>query len=196
MSPPAAQHPDINLKIRGWVETGGTLGFVTYGGATDPKAPRLDTIFSPDRIPTFVQNYQVNGWDWAKNMANGPIPNSPVTLIGFGTTIGEPIELAKSGYDIGEGFGARVLYADSDSITLKYTGEDNVIYGYTIHIVGVCVEPSLLALYQTDDAAGRSELPALDANQPLGRAREATILVAIRDTGSFMDPRSEKDWWP
>jgi hypothetical protein len=38
-------------------------------------------------------------------------------------------------------------------------------------------------------------LPALRGSQALGRARDASIGVAIRDTGSFMDPRSRKDWW-
>jgi hypothetical protein len=56
-----------------------------------------------------------------------------------------------------ERLASRVLYADDSSVTLKYTGEDDVVYGYTIHVVGVCVEPSLLALDQSDDAAGRAE---------------------------------------
>jgi hypothetical protein len=29
----------------------------------------------------------------------------------------------------------------------------------------------------------------------LGRATGAEVGVAIRDKGSFMDPRSLKDWW-
>jgi len=108
---------------------------------------------------------------------------------------GEVIETPRSGYSIGDGYAALVLYADDDTITLKYTREDNVVYGYTIHLSGVCVEPSLLALYQACDAAGRGELPALAGDQPLGRARGAEVYAAVRDTGAWMDPRSRKDWW-
>jgi hypothetical protein len=30
---------------------------------------------------------------------------------------------------------------------------------------------------------------------PLGTSRSDTVLLAMRDKGSFMDPRSRKDWW-
>jgi hypothetical protein len=89
-----------------------------------------------------------------------------------------------------------VLYATYDTLTLKYTREDNVVRGYTVHLAGVCPEPRLLALYQSSNASGRGSLPALRGNQPLGRARGGSVLVAIRDTGAWMDPRSDKDWWP
>ena len=70
-----------------------------------------------------------------------------------------------------------------------------MVRGYTVHLVGVCTEPSLLALYRQLDRDGRGSLPALRGDQPLGRARGAEIQVSIRDTGSFMDPRVRKDWW-
>jgi hypothetical protein len=192
---PAPEHADLNIKLRGWTETGGTLGLVAIDGPTDALAPRLNTLFSDDRVPTFVKNHRVNNWDWSTNSAAGPITESEVSLSAFGSSAGEVLELPQSGYDIGQGLGARVLYADDDSITFKYTSEDNVVYGYAIHVIGVCVEPSLRALYDEKDAAGRAELPALAGNQAFGRSRGAEVLVSIRDTGAFMDPRSEKDWW-
>jgi hypothetical protein len=103
--------------------------------------------------------------------------------------------LPVAGYDIGGGYGALVLYAEPRRLTLKYTGEDNVVAGYTIHLENVCVDENLLALYEQMNAAGRTELPALFPGQPLGRAPGTEIDVAIRDTGSFLDPRSRKDWW-
>lgn len=90
---------------------------------------------------------------------------------------------------------ALVLYAAENRITLKYTREDNVVRGYTLHVENVCVAPSLLALYQQWNAAGRAQLPALKEGQSFGRARGTEIGVVIRDNGSFMDPRSRKDWW-
>ena len=81
------------------------------------------------------------------------------------------------------------------NITLKYTGEDNVVQGYTIHIENICVEPDLLALYRNWNEAGREQLPALPGGQALGRALAGEISVSVRDNGTFLDPRSRKDWW-
>jgi hypothetical protein len=53
----------------------------------------------------------------------------------------------------------------------------------------------LLALYRAKDAAGRKELPALRNNERFANASGSAIKVAIRDTGSFMDPRVRKNWW-
>ena len=114
----------------------------------------------------------------------------------MGVTPGETIHVPSSGYAIGRGYEVLVLYATEERITLKYTPHDNVVNGYTIHVENVCVEPSLLALYQQWNAdQGRAELPALEAGQAFGRARGWEIGVAIRDAGTFMDPRSDKDWW-
>jgi len=113
----------------------------------------------------------------------------------MGVTPGEVLRLPDSGYDIGSGYEALVLYATKERITLKYTREDNVVSGYTLHVENVCVEPSLLALYQAWNDAGRGRLPALRGGQPLGRAQGVEIGVAIRDNGAFMDPRSRWDWW-
>jgi hypothetical protein len=192
---PPPEHADLNLHLRGWEPTGGTLGLIDLSGPTDDLAPKIYSMFGDDRVPVFVRNYQVYDWNWETNSRAGLITDWEVTLAGLGTAPGEVLEVPDSGYDIGEGLDVRVLHVDDDSITLKYTREDNVVSGYTIHVVGVCVEPGLRGLYEADDAAGRGELPALGGNQPFGRARSAEVLVAVRDTGAFMDPRSRKDWW-
>lgn len=192
--PPPA-HGDLNLELRGWSAAGGVLGLVDIAGPTDLLAPKLDTFFPDDRVPAFLANYAVHHWDWGCNCRGGPIPEPEVTLVAFGTQQGEALELPDSGYRIGEDLQALVLYVADETITLKYTREDNVVFGYTIHVWGLCVEPSLRAFYERLDLAGRGELPALRGNQPFGRARGAEVLVTIRDTGTFMDPRSRKDWW-
>lgn len=193
---PPELHGDLNIKLRGWEPATGVLGFVDYGGDTDTLAPKLNTLYTDDHIPAFVQNFAVHNWDWNTNTPGGPITDWEVTMIAMASNPGEILELPKSGYDIGGGKQARVLFADDNSLTLKYTGEDNVVYGYTIHLVDICVEPALKALYDKNHAEGRNELPALFADQPLGRARSGSVMVTIRDTGAFMDPRSKKDWWP
>lgn len=196
-TPAPAVHGDINVKMRGWEPTSATANFVDYGGATDLMAPRLNTIYQDNHVPSsFVQSHRVHEWNWANNTPGGPIQDWDVTMLEFPATPGEVLEVPDSAYDIGEGKDVRVLYADEDSLTLKYTREDNVVSGYTVHMVGICVEPALKALYDNLHAAGRMELPALAGNQPVGRAKTNSFLVVIRDTGAFMDPRSKKDWWP
>jgi hypothetical protein len=190
-----SQHPDINLAVRGFIPTTAPLTLVDYAGNVDPAAPQLYTLFTDQRTPSFNRAYRVYQWDWTCNCRGGPITKWAVTLLGMRTTPGEIIHLPVAGYDVGGGYGALVLYAEPTRLTLKYTREDNVIAGYTLHLENICVDASLLALYRQLNVAGRSELPALWPSQPIGRAPGTEIDAAIRDTGSFLDPRSRKDWW-
>ncbi len=152
-------------------------------------------LFADNRTATFSNVYQVYGWDWECN-CRGPLVTYPeVTMAGLAVTPGETIHVPDSGYSIGGGYEVLVLYATPDRITLKYTPDDHVIWGYTLHVENICVEPRLLALYQSWNDAGRGHLPALRAGQAFGRARGDEIGVVIRDRGAFMDPRSRKDWW-
>jgi hypothetical protein len=192
---PAAQHGDLNLALRGYNITTAARGLINIGGPTDHQAPQLAGLFEDKRTPAIKNVYRVNNWDWGRNARSGPVTEFEVTLAGFAVTPGETIHVPDSGYSIGQGYEVLVLYADTNRITLKYTGEDSVVNGYAVQVEGVCVEPSLLALYQQMNAAGRGRLPALRAGQAFGRARGNEIQAAIRDTGRFMDPRTRKDWW-
>jgi hypothetical protein len=194
-NPPAEEHADLNLAMRGYELTDAYAGLVDYSGGSDPNAPQLPGLFADDRTPTFSAVYQVYGWDWGCNCRGALITDPEVTLAGMAVTPGETIHVPDSGYTIGGGYEVLVLYATPERITLKYTPDDNVVYGYTLHVENICVEPRLLALYQTWNEAGRSRLPALRAGQAFGRALGSEIGVAIRDNGAFMDPRSRKDWW-
>jgi hypothetical protein len=192
---PAELHADLNLALRGYAVTSAYLGLVDYGGTDDPKAPQLYTLFTDQRVPTFTTAYQVYHWDWSCNCRGGLVDNPDVTVAGMGVAFSEVIRVPDSGYDIGSGYEVLVLYASEQRITLKYTREDNVVLGYTVHVENICVEPNLLALYRAWNDAGRGRLPALRGRQPFGRAWGGEIRVAIRDAGTFMDPRSRKDWW-
>ncbi len=196
--PPAQDHPDLNLAVRGYVSTVAHLGLVDYGGPVDANAPQLYSLFPDNRTAAINAVYRVYGWDWACNCRSTPIPDYEVTLAGMVVTPTETIRVPGAGADIGLaplGYEAMVLYASANSITLKYTREDNVSSGYTLHVDNVCVEPRLLDLYQAWNAAKRTRLPALSPGQAFGRARGSELRVAIRDNGSFMDPRSRADWW-
>ena len=192
---PAHLHADLNLALRGYEVTSAHLGLIYDYPTDDPKAPQLYTLFSDQRVPTFTTAYQVYDWNWGCN-CRGPLIAFPsVTMAGMGVAPNEVIHTPASGYDIGSGYEVLVLYATEERITLKYTREDNVVLGYTIHVENICVEPSLLALYRSWNDAGRARLPALRAGQPMGRARSSEIGVVIRDTGQFWDPRSRNEWW-
>ena len=192
---PAASHPDLNLFVRGYTATNAYLGLINYNGMGDPNAPRIKNLFSDHRVPPFVAAYRVYDWNWTCNCRGNPIGWPEVTLLALRTRHREVLHVPPSGYTIGSGYQVLVLYASGNRITLKYTREDNVVQGYTLHLEGICVDPDLLRLYRSLDAAGRTTLPALRGGQPFARAANNEVLVAIRDTGMFMDPRSKKDWW-
>ncbi len=192
---PAEIHPDINLAIRGYEQVSAALTLVDYAGNTDPNAPQLDTLFTTPRLPNFTNAYQIYRWDWTCGCRGELMGSWDTTLLGLGTSQSELIHVPDSGYDIGGGHDVMVLYAAANRLTLKYTREDNVVGGYTIHIEDVCVDPNLVALYESMNAAGRSELPALFGGQAFGRALGSEIKVSVRDAGNFLDARSRKDWW-
>jgi hypothetical protein len=193
--PPAELHGDLNLSLRGYAPTEASSALIDLAGGADPGAPQLRWLFGDRREPATTGAYQVYDWDWGVNARGALIGDPEVTLLGLGTTPGEIIFMPAGGSDMGEGRRALVLYASNERITLKYTPDDNVVSGYTVHIENVCVEPTLLALYQQMDENGRGALPGLRPGQPLGRATGSEIGVAVRDNGTFMDPRSRKDWW-
>ncbi len=193
---PAAEHAGLNLGLRGYEPTNAYQGLVDYSGGSDPNAPQFPSLFTDNRVPTFTAVYQLYAWDWDCNcQSQYLITQWDVTLAELSVSPVEIIHVPSSGYDIGDGYQVLVLYATTERITLKYTREDNVVYGYTVHVENVCVEPTLLALYESWNDAGRGRLPALRSGQAFGRARSDTIKIAVRDTGMFMDPRSRKDWW-
>ena len=198
---PAATHPDINLAVRGYVPVTATLELLDIDGPTDADAPQLAGIFTPPRLPTFTAAYQVYDWDWVCGSDNngcvGELITQPeVTLIDVLVVPGEPISIPLREPQIYEGgYKTLVLYAEAQRITLSYTREDNPAIGYMVHLENLRVDSNLVLLYQQLDTAGRTELPALREGEPLGVATSQPLKVAIRDTGSFLDPRSRKDWW-
>lgn len=211
---PAHAHADKNLGLRGYSRVNAAKSFVDYGSDDPVQPPQLATLFNPHRVPTFSSVFNANAWEWDESpdlgSPAGPIDAPwPVTVMGLRTTSGEELATPASGYDIGGGQEAVVLYAGEDRLTLKYTREDSAQSGYTLHVDGVCVDPNLLALYTAlDNPAGPRyvfaggagsghwyDLPALSAGQVFGTARGSEIRVSTVDTGSFMDPRSCNDWW-
>jgi hypothetical protein len=214
---PASQHADKNLALRSYsLNTDPTLRreLIDYGVGDPTSPPQLATLFAPYRVPALVSFYRVYNWTWAVSPDPGtrgaPIVSPPVTALGLETVPGEVLRVPTSGYDIGGGMEVLVLFADADTVALRYTRDDTAGWpGYTVHIDNICVDPNLLALYTAlDDPDGPRyvyvppasrpyayNLPNLPAGYPIGTARQRETVVAIVDTGAFMDPRSCNDWW-
>lgn len=194
---PAVEHPDINLARRGYQASDQPAALMSFGPVheVDLQAPQLRQLFADQRHAAVRSVAQVFDWDWGCNCKGEALSYPPVTLVGLATTPGERILLPDSPRTIGDGYEALVLYATADQITLKFTREDNVISGYTLHATGLCVEPALVALYNTLNAAGRGQLPAVRGGQPFGSAAGDQVRVAIRDNGQFLDPRYLENWW-
>lgn len=196
---PPATHPDLNLAIRSYAPITAALSLIDVDGPADADAPQLAGLFSPPRLPSFTATYQVYDWDWhcgADGCRGDPLAAPQVTLLAMTVTPGEPLFIpTRSPQIYAGGYKALVLYAEETRITLTYTREDTPAHGYIVHLEEIQVDPALLALYREKDAAGRQELPALHSNERFANAGGDTINVAIRDTGSFMDPRTRKNWW-
>lgn len=192
--------PEVNLDLRGWKAVDQARRLVRICGAVDPNAPQLDGLFGDRRVPAFTSTHAVYT---LAGRAGGQTERTawPVHLVGMATDSGEVLRLPRRAPDIDSGtVHAIVLFADHDSLTLKYTREDVVLAtnpGYAVHLENVCPAPELVERYSQArrDFGRRSELPAVASTQPVARSLGGEILVGVRDSGSFMDPRSGKDWW-
>ena len=214
---PAVAHADKNLALRGIVsnaDAGLRRELVNYGTDDPTQPPQFATLFDPYRVPPLNGFYRVHDWNWAKPPAPGsrgdPLTTWPATALGLQVTPGEVLHVPISAYDIGQGYEVIVLYADERRVALRYAREDSAgAQGYTVHVDGLCTDPNLLALYTQLDAPDGPRyayrppnqrpytypLPVLPAGKPIGVARGWEVVVAIVDTGSFMDPRSCNEWW-
>lgn len=193
---PAHRHPDLNLAVRSYVPVSAAAGLIDINGPTAGDPPQISSIVdgAAGRIRA---TYTVHDWDWScgGSGCRGE-PLSGVTMVGIGVQPGEAVRLPGRRADIGDGRAhALVLYADESRLTVGYTREDSVANGYALHLEGFCVAPALLARYREADAAGRTALPAVAAHSVLGAAGASPLMVAVRDRGTFLDPRSRKDWW-
>jgi hypothetical protein len=209
---PAWDHADKNIALRGYApntDPGLKRELVDYG-CDDANAPQFATLFQPARVPSFVDFYRIHNWYWAPSPDPGtrgdPVTTPPVTMLGLRTTPGEVLHVPESGYDIGAGMEVLVIFADEDTLTLRYTRDDSAAPpGYTLHVDNICTDPNLLALYNTFDDYPEDpryqypnpsyDLPHLPAGHPLGTARGDEVVIGIADTGTFQDPRSCHEWW-
>ncbi|HET7087931.1 MAG TPA: hypothetical protein VFL17_04715 [Anaerolineae bacterium] len=186
----------INLALRGYTPVDELKAIFDIGTGSDPNAPQFRYLFADVRTPAISTVYALYRWDTTCNCPSTQIVTKPaVSVAGLATAPGEIIHLPDSGYEISPGYDAMVLYASQTRLVAKYTREDDIVAGYTLYLENICLEPSLLALYQALNAAGRQQLPALAGSQPVGRAIGTEIGISIRDAGRLQDPRARNAWW-
>ena len=211
---PAHNHADKNLALRGYTLNADPAlkrELVDYGSDDPTQPPQFATLFAPYRVPSLSNFYSVHHWNWAPSPEPGvrgsPVTFPSITALGLQTTPGESLHVPQSGYSIGgdPAMEVLVLFADEDTVALRYTREDSSgAQGYTVHVDNICTDPNLLALYnQLDDSGGPRhmypnpsyDLPNLPEGHRFGTARSTEIVVAIADTGTIQDARSCNEWW-
>lgn len=187
-SRPAAEHGDLNIKLRDPQPIEVERSLVDVGAGVDANAPDFSAVFEPNIKAT----YTVHNWDWGCNCKSDLIDDGSVVLAGIETTPGEPVYIPPKGQDIYDGkYYAVVLYAAEDTLTFVYARAGSVVRGYTIHYLGLQTDPNLIKLFE--ESSG-NQLPGLTLDTPVGVATDE-LIVAIRDNGTFLDARSQNDWW-
>lgn len=198
-SHPAPLHADLNLQQRGYTPVAASPELVDIAGPVDPDAPQLFTLFADSQAFQVTALYQVYDWNWqcGEHGCRGTLLGAPeATAIGLATRPGALLRTpTRQARIYGDTYVAAVLYAETTRLTLAYTRDGSVANGYAVHIDQVCVDPNLVQLYQEADRKGRQQLPGLQHNQIFGAALDTEVRLAIRDRGTFLDPRSRKDWW-
>jgi len=200
----ASSSPDLNLRVRGWYTVNEPLGFAVYGyppgQPPDTQNPLyLSHVVPGSSVASFVSVYQVSDWDWTG--CDCPVPRNPspypVTMLGLRTTLGQPLFVPRRNLPVNDrgGFVAMVLYADARQLAFTYQQDDTVSEGYLVHLENLCVDPNLVALYQQLNSGGRALLPGVQNDSVVGTASGSEVDVVVRDSGSFLDPRSWQDWW-
>jgi hypothetical protein len=187
--PNPAENKDYNIQSYHSVDQKKELFCYTHPqDPTDP--PRLWTILG--RTPTIQSTYLVD-----------LEPSSyPVHLIGLKTNRGEDVRVPTSGYPhIDQNYDVAVIYADRNSIVLRYAKSDNIAFdqgyprGYTVHIKNINVKDGLWNRSFECSLGSTKNLPGLKGGDVIGTASGSEIIVGIRDSGSLMDPRWIQDWW-
>jgi hypothetical protein len=143
-SRPPDEHADLNLKLRDPQPARFKASLVDiHNAGSDPNAPRFSAVLKPDIVAT----YAIHDWDWGSNSKGRLIDDGSAVLVGVKTTRGEHVFIPFKGQDIFQGkYFATLLYASEDSLTFVYTRRGNVVEGYTVHYLGLQVDPNLLKL--------------------------------------------------
>lgn len=131
------------------------------------------------------------------------------------TDAGSAVKVPSTGYDIGGGYEAMVVFAAADRVTLHVgrheyfvgSGQNNCnggpcSGGYWIYVKGICVDKQILQAYDGVKAAQQSagadknpiQLPMVKPGQILGNATGTSVVVGVRDNGPFITTSKPVYW--
>jgi hypothetical protein len=127
---------------------------------------------------------------------------------------GWPVCAPTTGYDVGGGYEAMVVFADANRITLHVgiheymdgqdarlgvcpTGPDGCKGGYWIYVSGIAVDSDIIAAYNekkgvqqgsnlSNNISDRIELPIIKPGRRLGASQGSGVVVAVRDSGPLI----------
>lgn len=163
--------------------------------------------------PNKVQAYDVK-YNSVDKKNDTPIKgNAPVLTIP--TDIGADVKVPATGYDIGGGYEAMVVFASNDRVTLHigrheyFVGSDQnncnggkCSGGYWIYVKGICVDQKILDAYKSvksiQDQANADKnpihLPMVKPGHTLGKATGNGVTVGVRDNGPFISTSKSIYW--
>jgi len=197
---PLSNHPEINLRLRGFTEVAEGHGLISRHdnyGLDDKMPPQISSLYGGP-VPAIAKTYRIYEWDFDNHKSGAPktaTPNFPVHMLGLAATPGQKLLGLKAGRDIGGGHVFMVLYATNTDVVFTHSNSDALMGGYLFYFLDICVDPSLKAAYERGNAGGRSELPVVAPGQVFGTAGASDVKIVVRDTMSFMDTRYREDWW-
>lgn len=165
--------------------------------------------YKPKRVGAYYLKYnQAPQGNDAEIMGVRPILEVP-------TDVNHPdIKVPNTGYDIGGGYEAMVVFTSSNRISLHigrheyFTGTKTCANGqtcsggYWIYIKGICVDQQIQNAYNkvkgAQESAGADlnpiQLPMVRSGQILGKANGAKISIGVSDNGSFVSTSNPKFW--
>lgn len=201
----AQAHPDKNINIRGYESAAATKQLYDRGEPVDSKSPQLSTML--DQTPAILSTFKVYDWNWSANTKGSLLSKYDATMIGLSAAAGAAVRVPDAKFDLiagtetSGGYTATILFADANSVTIKYTLQDDVVSHYTVHLDNICTDPNLLTLYNQLDAQKyqnstvRYKLPIVKGKQIIGTAKGDDVRVTIRNSGEFIDPRLKNSFW-
>ncbi|QQS44494.1 hypothetical protein IPM65_02760 [Candidatus Roizmanbacteria bacterium] len=125
------------------------------------------------------------------------------------------VKVPSTGYDIGGGYEAMVVFATADRVTIHIgrheyfvgSGQNNCnggtcSGGYWIYVKGICVDKQIQQAYNNVKAAQQSagadknpiQLPMVRPGQILGKATGTSVIVGVRDNGPFITTSKPVYW--
>jgi hypothetical protein len=184
------------------------------GGAVDSKMNGFMASmfgFKPSRLAGAYRMRYQNAPRGGDSEIKGNAPVLEVAVDPANPTIKVP----STGYDIGSGNEAMVVFASSDRVTLhigrhEYFTSSKTCKngqtcsgGYWIYVKNICVDQKIVSAYNSVKSAQESagadlnpiQLPMLRAGHILGKAQSNNkIIVGVRDNGPFISTFKSIYW--